>query len=93
MSASYISPGCSVHKHSFVDLMVSVVETDGAAQLLPNYCRGLKLISLQDCMCQCFVQPHFYQDFDLYVNETRPQKYGGDGGREDLAAQTQIMHS
>lgn len=44
-------------------------------------------------MCQCFVLPHFYQDFDLYVNETRPQKYGVDGDREDLAAQTQIMHS
>lgn len=54
--------------------------------LLPNYCRCFKVISLPFCMCQCFVRPHFYHNFDLYVNETRLREYGVNRDCEALAA-------
>lgn len=58
--------------------------------LLPNYCRCFKVISLQFCMCQCFVCPHFYHNFDLYVNETRLREYGVSRDCEALAADSTL---
>lgn len=58
--------------------------------LLPNYCRCFKVISLQFCICQCFVCPHFYHNFDLYANETRLREYEVNRDYEDLAAHSTL---